>query len=99
MLDDRKMSEGGRQAYTRNKYDHTLLHTRAYTVTNLLRSELPACLLAYYGKRIPSQSMARLSIGDILHRGVVYSLAALSVYGVVMSVLIHRDTMKRGRGV
>ncbi|KAF8181823.1 hypothetical protein BJ912DRAFT_979232 [Pholiota molesta] len=43
--------------------------------------------------------MARLSIGDILHRGVVYSLAALSVYGVVMSVLIHRDTMKRGRGI
>ncbi|KAF9479093.1 hypothetical protein BDN70DRAFT_879159 [Pholiota conissans] len=43
--------------------------------------------------------MARLPLTDILHRGVVYSLAGLSVYGVVMSVLIHRDTMRRGRGI
>lgn len=42
--------------------------------------------------------MARLPLPDILHRGVVYSLAGLSVYAVVMSVFIHRDTMKRGRG-
>ncbi|KAF8161423.1 hypothetical protein B0H34DRAFT_700909 [Crassisporium funariophilum] len=43
--------------------------------------------------------MARLGITDILHRGVVYSLVGLSGYAVVMSVLIHRDTMKRGREV
>lgn len=42
--------------------------------------------------------MARLSITDMLHRGVVFSLAGLSVYAVVMSVLIHRDTMQRGQG-
>ncbi|KAF8806668.1 hypothetical protein BYT27DRAFT_7191233 [Phlegmacium glaucopus] len=43
--------------------------------------------------------MARLPLSDILHRGVVYSLAGLSVYAVVMSVLIHRDTMQRGRDI
>ncbi|KJA28743.1 hypothetical protein HYPSUDRAFT_154778 [Hypholoma sublateritium FD-334 SS-4] len=43
--------------------------------------------------------MARLPLSDIVHRGVVYSLAALTVYGVVMSVLIHQDTMKRGREI
>ncbi|KAH9485670.1 hypothetical protein JR316_0002580 [Psilocybe cubensis] len=40
--------------------------------------------------------MPRLPLVDILHRGVVYSLAGLTVYGVVMSVLIHRDTIRRG---
>lgn len=44
------------------------------------------------------QSMARLPLSDILHRGVVYSLAGLSVYAVAMSIFIHRDTMQRGRG-
>ncbi|KAF9563015.1 hypothetical protein CPC08DRAFT_687142 [Agrocybe pediades] len=43
--------------------------------------------------------MPRLPIADILHRGVVYSLVGLSVYGVVMSVLIHRDTLQRGREI
>jgi len=43
--------------------------------------------------------MPRLSLTDILHRGVVYSLVGLSVYGVVMSVVIHRDTLKRGREI
>jgi len=43
--------------------------------------------------------MARLPLSDILHRGVVYSLAGLSVYAVVMSVFIHRDTMQRGRDI
>ncbi|KAF8959933.1 hypothetical protein BDZ97DRAFT_1761087 [Flammula alnicola] len=47
----------------------------------------------------PSDFMARLPLADILHRGVVYSLAALSVYGVVMSIMVHRDTMKRGREI
>ncbi|KAF8911620.1 hypothetical protein CPB84DRAFT_1821033 [Gymnopilus junonius] len=41
--------------------------------------------------------MPRLSLTDILHRGVVYSLAGLTVYGVVMSVVVHRDTLRRGR--
>jgi hypothetical protein len=41
----------------------------------------------------------RLSIGDYLHRGIVYSLAGLSLYAVVMSVLVHRDTIKRGQEI
>ena len=44
-------------------------------------------------------SRPRLSLADYLQRGIVYSLAGLSVYAVVMSFLVHRDTMKRGRGV
>jgi hypothetical protein len=44
-------------------------------------------------------TMARLPLSDILHRGLVYSLAGLSVCALVMSVVIHRDTMQRGRGV
>jgi len=43
--------------------------------------------------------MARLPLSDILHRGVVFSLAGLSVYGVVMAVLVHRDTLQRGRDI
>ncbi|KAF9012668.1 hypothetical protein BDQ17DRAFT_718773 [Cyathus striatus] len=43
-------------------------------------------------------TMARLSLIDYLHRGVVYSLVGLTVWGVGMSVAVHRDTMRRGRG-
>jgi len=39
----------------------------------------------------------RLSITDIIHRGVVYSLVGLSVWGVVMMGVVHRDTLRRGR--
>ena len=45
-----------------------------------------------------AMSRPRLSLADYLQRGIVYSLAGLSVYAVVMSFLVHRDTMKRGRG-
>ncbi|KDR75525.1 hypothetical protein GALMADRAFT_247981 [Galerina marginata CBS 339.88] len=41
----------------------------------------------------------RMPLTDMLHRGVVYSLVGLSVYGVVMSVFVHRDTLKRGREI
>ncbi|KIM35324.1 hypothetical protein M413DRAFT_79490, partial [Hebeloma cylindrosporum] len=47
---------------------------------------------------LKAMSRPRLSFTDYLHRGIVYSLAGLSVYAVVMSFLVHRDTMKRGRG-
>jgi hypothetical protein len=40
-----------------------------------------------------------LPVLDILHRGVVYSLVGLSVYGIAMSVSVHRDTLQRGRGM
>jgi len=44
--------------------------------------------------------MARLKLGvlDYLHRGLVYSCVGLSVYAVAMSIVIHRDTMKKGEG-
>ncbi|TFK26336.1 hypothetical protein FA15DRAFT_616119 [Coprinopsis marcescibilis] len=43
--------------------------------------------------------MSRLSILDYLQRGVVYTCAALSVWGVGMGVAIHRDTLRRGREI
>ncbi|KAF8234377.1 hypothetical protein L208DRAFT_1359604 [Tricholoma matsutake] len=38
-----------------------------------------------------------LPVLDILHRGIVYSLVGLSVYGIAMSFAVHRDTLQRGR--
>lgn len=40
----------------------------------------------------------RMSIGDILHRALVYSLAGLSVWGIVMMGVVHRETLQRGKG-
>ncbi|ESK97248.1 hypothetical protein Moror_17904 [Moniliophthora roreri MCA 2997] len=42
--------------------------------------------------------MARLSILDILHRGVVYSLAGVTLWAVVSSVAVHRHTIQAGKG-
>ena len=41
---------------------------------------------------------ARLSAADILHRGVVLSLIGVCVWGIGTGVLVHRDTMRMGRG-
>ena len=40
----------------------------------------------------------RLSIGDILHRGVVWSLFGITVWGAVMIGVVHRNTLAAGRG-
>ena len=40
----------------------------------------------------------KLGILDYLQRGVGYSCVGLSVYAVVMSIFIHRDTMQKGEG-
>ncbi|TFK45040.1 hypothetical protein BDQ12DRAFT_674015 [Crucibulum laeve] len=40
-----------------------------------------------------------LPVLDILHRGVVYSLVGISIWGVGMSVAVHRDTLRRGREI
>ncbi|KAI0800320.1 hypothetical protein C8Q74DRAFT_1235817 [Fomes fomentarius] len=40
----------------------------------------------------------RLSISDILHRGLVWSLLGVSVWGIVMIGVVHRNTMAAGRG-
>ncbi len=42
--------------------------------------------------------MARLPLPDILQRGITYSLAGLTVYGLIVGVAVHRDTLRRGRG-
>ncbi|KAI0629714.1 hypothetical protein C8Q77DRAFT_1065670 [Trametes polyzona] len=39
----------------------------------------------------------RLSIGDILHRGLVWSLLGVSVWGIVMIGVVHRNTLQAGR--
>ena len=41
----------------------------------------------------------RMSVTDILHRGLLYTLVGITVWGVVMIGVVHRDTLKRGRGV
>lgn len=40
----------------------------------------------------------RLSAADILHRGVVLSLIGVCVWGIGTGVLVHRDTLRMGRG-
>ncbi|KAI9061435.1 hypothetical protein FKP32DRAFT_1575917 [Trametes sanguinea] len=39
----------------------------------------------------------RLTIGDILHRGLVWSLLGVSVWGLVMIGVVHRETLRAGR--
>ncbi|KAG7091255.1 hypothetical protein E1B28_010304 [Marasmius oreades] len=41
--------------------------------------------------------MPRIPLLDVLHRGVVYSLAGLSVWAIVSSVAVHRNTIRSGR--
>ncbi len=40
----------------------------------------------------------RLSIADMLHRGFVWSLFGVSVWGIVMIGVVHRNTLAAGRG-
>ncbi|KAI0257206.1 hypothetical protein BJV78DRAFT_1160957 [Lactifluus subvellereus] len=41
---------------------------------------------------------ARLSVADVLHRGVVLSLIGVCVWGIGTGILVHRDTLRMGRG-
>ena len=41
---------------------------------------------------------ARLSVADVLHRGVVLSLVGVCVWGIGTGILVHRDTLRMGRG-
>ncbi|KAJ3773355.1 hypothetical protein FB446DRAFT_539054 [Lentinula raphanica] len=43
--------------------------------------------------------MRRLPVLDILHRTVVYSLAGLTAWTVVSAVMVHRETLQKGRGI
>lgn len=44
-------------------------------------------------------SRARLSVADVLHRGVVLSLVGVCVWGIGTGVLVHRDTLRMGREI
>jgi len=39
-----------------------------------------------------------LPLLDILHRGVVYSLAGLTCWTIISSVAVHRETIQKGKG-
>lgn len=41
----------------------------------------------------------RLSVADILHRGVVLSLVGVCVWGIGTGILVHRDTLRMGREI
>ncbi|KAJ3800282.1 hypothetical protein GGU11DRAFT_773854 [Lentinula aff. detonsa] len=41
--------------------------------------------------------MPRLPVLDVIHRTVVYSLAGLTAWTVVSAVMIHRETLQKGR--
>lgn len=41
---------------------------------------------------------ARLTITDILHRGVLFGLVGLGVGGIALGVQVHRETLKKGKG-
>jgi len=41
---------------------------------------------------------ARLSVADVLHRGVVLSLVGVCIWGIGTGVLVHRDTVRMGKG-
>ncbi|KAJ3975075.1 hypothetical protein EV361DRAFT_559201 [Lentinula raphanica] len=43
--------------------------------------------------------MRRLPVLDILHRTVVYSLAGFTAWTVVSAVMVHRETLQKGRGI
>ncbi|KAI1788309.1 hypothetical protein LXA43DRAFT_645390 [Ganoderma leucocontextum] len=40
----------------------------------------------------------RLSVADIFHRGFVWSLFGVTVWGAVMIGVVHRNTLAAGRG-
>ncbi|KAI6168719.1 hypothetical protein EDD17DRAFT_1529753 [Pisolithus thermaeus] len=55
-------------------------------------------LLSFFGLKRPSYDRPRLTLPDILHRTVVSGLAALTVYGMFLGYMVHRETLAKGRG-
>ncbi|EKM53637.1 uncharacterized protein PHACADRAFT_260096 [Phanerochaete carnosa HHB-10118-sp] len=43
------------------------------------------------------QRLRQVPIGDILHRGLLYTLVGITGWGVYMIGAVHMDTMRRGR--
>lgn len=44
------------------------------------------------------QRLRHAPIGDILHRGLLYTLVGVTGWGIYMIGAVHMDTMRRGRG-
>lgn len=43
--------------------------------------------------------LRQLPLGDLLHRGLLYSLVGVTGWGVFMIGAVHVDTMRRGKGM
>lgn len=43
------------------------------------------------------QRLRQVPIGDILHRGLLYTLVGITGWGIYMIGAVHMDTMRRGR--
>ncbi|KAI6046434.1 hypothetical protein EDC04DRAFT_2630899 [Pisolithus marmoratus] len=53
--------------------------------------------LSFFGLGRPSYDRPRLTLPDILHRTAVSGLAALTVYGLFLGYMVHRETLAKGR--
>ena len=42
--------------------------------------------------------LRQMPVGDLLHRGLLYTLVGITGWGTFMIGAVHMDTMKRGRG-
>ncbi|OBZ69573.1 Acylphosphatase [Grifola frondosa] len=76
-----------------------------HALSNLTRSSLDRAMLPWkassFGMKILLEpwSIGNLrSGGDILHRGLVYSLFGITLWGIYQIGSVHRDTLRRGRG-
>lgn len=56
-------------------------------------------LLSFLGLKRPRYDRPRLTLPDILHRTVVSGLALLSLYGLGLGYMVHRETLEKGRGM
>ena len=56
-------------------------------------------LLGFLGLSRRNYNRTRLTLADILHRTVVSGLAALSVYGLFLGYMVHKETLAKGQGV
>ena len=48
--------------------------------------------------KLPFRYPFQLPMTDILHRGLVWTLFGVSVWGLVMIGTVHRDKMRAGEG-
>lgn len=56
-------------------------------------------LLGFLGLSRRNYNRTRLTLADILHRTVVSGLAALSVYGLFLGYMVHKETLAKGQEI